>query len=77
MINIHESYVAKLGFKLMVPGSVVRHSMDYAMELGRNFNGMKETEQKSLHRTEIYRHGYMTDSQTLTSSMERYLTTIV
>ena len=34
MINLHESYVAELGFELMTPGSAVRCTTYCAMELG-------------------------------------------
>ena len=34
MINLHESYVAKLGFKLGTPGSAVRHATDCSIEPG-------------------------------------------
>ena len=33
MINLHESYVAEVEFKLVTPGSVARHPTDCALEL--------------------------------------------
>ena len=33
MINLNESYVAKLGFELATPGSAVRHATDCTMSL--------------------------------------------
>ena len=33
MINLHESYVAEVEFKLVTPGSIVRHPTDCAIEL--------------------------------------------
>ena len=30
MINLHGNYLAKLGFELVTPGSVVRHAKDWA-----------------------------------------------
>ena len=34
MINLPKSYVAGVGFKLVTPGSAVRHTTDCAMESG-------------------------------------------
>ena len=34
MINLHESYVAELGFELATPGSEVRRATDCAIEAG-------------------------------------------
>ena len=34
MINLHESYVAKLRFKLVAPGSVVRHTWSVLLSQG-------------------------------------------
>ena len=31
MINLHENYVATLGFKLVTPGTAVRHATDHAI----------------------------------------------
>ena len=32
MINLHESYAAKLRFELITPGSAVRHAIDCSVE---------------------------------------------
>ena len=34
MINIHENYVANLGFELAIPGLALRHITNCAMEAG-------------------------------------------
>ena len=34
MINLHESYVAELGFKHAIPGSAVRCVTNWAMKFG-------------------------------------------
>ena len=34
LINLYESYAAKLGFELAIPGSAVRHAIDWNMQPG-------------------------------------------
>ena len=52
MINLHESYVAELGFELATPGSSVRHATVCSMEPGSKYWD-RQAETSSLEPNQI------------------------